>query len=200
MEGKLIILEGIDGAGKSTQVKLVKEYLESKGKKVEVSREPTHGLWGSKFLTAIKEGKKLSMAETIDILMLDRTFHVEAKLRPALNAGLWVLLDRYWPSMVAYQGAEGADTEDLIERNRKIAPEPDLAIYISLPTEEAIRRIHQRQKVVTELESAEYLEKVAEIYATFTRFPWWQRVNGEGSEAEVYSRVHSLLHLKFPEL
>lgn len=179
---------------------MIREYLESKGKKVEVSREPTHGVWGSKFLSAIKEGKKLSREETIDLLMLDRTFHVEAKLRPALKADLWVIVDRYWPSMVAYQGAEGVDTEDLIERNRKIAPEPDLALYLDLPIQEAIRRIKERQQIITQFEKEEYLNKVAEIYSTFTRFPWWQRVNAEGSEAEVYSRVHAALHLKFPEL
>lgn len=183
----LISFEGIDGSGKSTQVRRLKEYLEGKGKKVEVSHEPTGGYWGRKFLRSITTGPRMTKKEEVECLLRDRKQHY-ATFLPLLEAGVYVLLDRYFLSMVAYQGANGGEVENLLRWNRDIVPDPDLCLYLDILPEKAVERIKGRGEGETKLETLSFLTRVREIYARFT-FPWLHRIDADGNADEVATRV-----------
>ena len=104
----LIVFEGIDGTGKSTQVRLLAQALEERGLTVVTSREPTDGPFGQKLRLSMITGR-LSPEEELALFHEDRRDHVEHLILPALEAGKVVILDRYFFSTMAYQGARGFD-------------------------------------------------------------------------------------------
>ncbi len=106
--GILIAIEGIDGAGKTTQVKMLHRALKRAGISVIRSKEPTTGHWGSILRQSAFTGR-LSPREELETFIKDRTEHVETLIGPHLSSGSVVILDRYFYSTIAYQGARGAD-------------------------------------------------------------------------------------------
>src|SRR6266550_1777 len=106
--GFLLVLEGIDGAGKSTLLHKLAEYCAGRGLAVVVSKEPTDGPWGRKLRESAQSGR-LSLEEELELFLKDRAEHVKGLILPALSEGKVVLLDRYYLSTAAYQGARGAD-------------------------------------------------------------------------------------------
>lgn len=197
--GKLIVLEGIDGCGKSTQVELLKRYLEEKGKPVVTGYEPTQGLWGKRIRKAAEVGNRLSPEEETECFLLDRLMHAEGFIRPALKEGKWVIEDRYYPSTMAYQGAAGIEIEKIRMKNEAVAPIPDAAIWLDVPVELALMRVEERGKRIDAFEKKAYLEKVRENYESF-RMKWWHRIEAVGTEDEVQERIRQEMHLIFPEL
>lgn len=101
-KGRLIVFEGIDGTGKSTHIGHLRKYLEGKGLEVVQSFEPTRGRWGRMLRDSAVTGR-LSVEEEVALFLKDRREHVETLIAPALARGAWVLLDRYYLSMMAYQ-------------------------------------------------------------------------------------------------
>lgn len=101
-KGRLIVFEGIDGTGKSTHIGHLRKYLEGKGLEVVQSFEPTRGQWGRMLRDSAVTGR-LSVEEEVALFLKDRREHVETLIAPALARGAWVLLDRYYLSMMAYQ-------------------------------------------------------------------------------------------------
>ncbi len=182
--GRLIVFEGIDGTGKSTQIQLLSARLKAEGKQVLCSFEPTQGEWGRRVREAARSGTRLPMEEEIDCLLRDRQQHVEDLINPALNAGSWVLLDRYYPSMMAYQGASGADITQIQQLNEAFAPLPDLAIYIKLSLEESHRRITTRGLAPDAFEEGGFQARVAAIYDSLS-MPWWQAIDGSSSPEHI---------------
>src|SRR6188472_1861497 len=106
--GWLVVLEGIDGSGKSTVLRRLAEYCATRGRDAVVSGEPTRGQWGMKLRQSRTEGR-LTLEEALALFLKDRAEHVERLILPALEVGKVVLLDRYYLSTAAYQGARGAD-------------------------------------------------------------------------------------------
>lgn len=100
--GLLIAIEGIDGAGKTTLARRLTTTLEAAGARVVLSKEPTNGPWGTKLRQSAATGR-LSADEEAELLIRDRHEHVDTLIAPALARGDIVILDRYFPSMVAYQ-------------------------------------------------------------------------------------------------
>src|SRR5262245_42547095 len=93
--GILIVVEGIDGAGKSTQVRRIAEALRAVGETVVQSREPTDGPWGRKIRESAVSGR-MSLADELHAFVEDRREHVAGVIRPALDRGEIVVLDRYY--------------------------------------------------------------------------------------------------------
>ncbi len=129
--GLLIAIEGIDGAGKSTLARRLATTLEAAGARVVLSKEPTNGPWGTQLRQSAATGR-LSADEEAELLIRDRHEHVDTLIAPALARGDIVILDRYFPSMLAYQGAAGLPLDDLLERNA-FAPRPDVLLLLDLP-------------------------------------------------------------------
>lgn len=186
--GKLIVFEGVDGTGKSTQIGLLKQYLEEQGKEVVTSFEPTHGEWGRRVRAAAASGQRLEVQKEVEYLLRDRREHVQKVILPALTEGKWVLLDRYYPSMMAYQGATGEDVEEIRRRNEAFAPAPDMAIWLDIPVQEALRRVQNRAHEKDAFEQANFLEAVARIYATMD-MPWWRRIPAVGEVMETQTLI-----------
>lgn len=186
--GKLVVFEGIDGTGKSTQVRLLKENLEARGIEIVTDYEPTRGEWGMRVRAAAASGKRLPVEEEVDCLLRDRREHVEQLITPALERGCWVLLDRYYPSMLAYQGATGIDPAELRRLNESFAPQPDAAFWLDIPVEMALERIRSRGASNDAFEQRQFLEACRSIYASLNA-PWWHRIDATADARSVHARV-----------
>jgi|GEM_PF-40562 len=161
--GLLVVLEGIDGVGKSTVHKALAERLKTFSNYV-FSYEPTNGAYGKRLREALKEGN-LSQEEMLSLFIKDRLEHVKSLIIPSLKEGKVVILDRYYPSTIAYQGAEGFDFKELLILNETIAPTPDLLLYFDLPVETAIERLKERENEFSIFEKKEKLIMIAKNYA-----------------------------------
>lgn len=188
--GKLIVFEGIDGSGKSTQIQLLAENLKKRGIDVVTSFEPTRGPWGMRVRNAA-QGERLELEDEINCLLEDRREHVHQLIEPSLTAGKWVLLDRYYPSMMAYQGASGANVENIRLLNEEFATIPDLALWLDIPLEQSIRRIGERGPTDA-FENIDLLRACREVYASMD-IPWFQRVDGSKTAPEIALQILSLV-------
>lgn len=192
--GRLIVFEGIDGTGKSTHIRLLSEYLSERGIVVRTSYEPTRGKWGMRVREAALSGERLGVEEEIECLLKDRREHVEQLILPSLAAGEWVLLDRYYLSMMAYQGATGADVQEILRRNEEFAPAPDLAFWLDIPVELSMQRIESRGLGRDAFEKRPFQEAVARIYAAMS-FPWLHRVDATGTPDQTQGDIRRIVSL-----
>jgi dTMP kinase len=162
--GILVVFEGIDGAGKTTQAALLAERLSALGVEVVRTKEPTNGPWGQKVRASASTGR-LAPADELHAFVEDRKEHVAGLIRPALAAGKAVIVDRYYFSTAAYQGARGADPDELIRTNEAFAPKPDLLVLLTVTPQVGIARIGQRGDVSNLFEREEDLARSAAIFA-----------------------------------
>jgi dTMP kinase len=162
--GILIVFDGIDGAGKTTQVDLLAQALVAAGEQVIVSKEPTDGQWGMKLRASATAGR-MPAEEELQTFLLDRQEHLSTKVRPALDAGKVVILDRYFYSTIAYQGLRLPDIEALEPRVREGTEAPDLAIFLDIPAELAAMRIKSRDGRANDFEKTEDLEKIGRLFS-----------------------------------
>ncbi|MEM0350943.1 MAG: dTMP kinase [Archaeoglobaceae archaeon] len=156
MKGVLIAIEGIDGAGKTTIATHLLKFLQDKGYECVVFKEPSNSVYGE-ILRSLKEN--LDPEEELKLFLLDRKVDVEERIKPALEKGKIVIMDRYYYSNIAYQSARGINAEEIRKMNEEIAPKPDLVILLDLSPEKAMERIKSRGRS-TVFERKEYLEKV----------------------------------------
>ncbi|MEL6177986.1 MAG: dTMP kinase [Myxococcota bacterium] len=144
--GFLIVLEGVDGAGKTTQADAVEAWLKSHvSRPVVRSREPTQGVYGQQLRRSMAEGR-LAPEDELELFLNDRRDHVSQVIAPKLAEGAVVLLDRYYLSTVAYQGARGFDPDELLARNEAFAPVPDLLLILDLDPERGLERVRARSE------------------------------------------------------
>jgi len=160
--GFLIAIEGIDGAGKTTLANSLAQQLAHGGTVVSVTKEPTQGPWGMRLRNSAAHGR-LTPAEEADFLIRDRREHVEGLIGPALARGECVILDRYYPSMVAYQGAAGLDVDELMHAN-DFAPRADVLLLLDLAPAEGLARIRARGDVPNAFETHVTLDACREIF------------------------------------
>ena len=186
--GLLIVFEGLDGAGKTTQLGLLYDYLSGQGHDVVRLREPTDGPWGQKLRRLMVHGRGDVTPDTeLEWFLNDRREHVDQRIRPALNRKQIVLLDRYYFSTLAYQGALGCDPQSIRARNEAFAPPPDLLLLLDLPPEVGWRRLKQRG-MPSHFERLDYLERVADIFDAMD-FPYLRRIPADREPAAVQSQV-----------
>ena len=178
-KGVLIVFEGIDGAGKSTQAKMLYSRLDRSGYEVVFSREPTDGAWGKKLRTMINEGRDtLTPEQELEWFIKDRQEHVSAIVLPALQEGKIVVLDRYYFSTIAYQGALGLDPQEIEQKNTSFAPQPDLLFLVEISPQEGLKRIARaREEGADSFEREQYLEKVCEGFLRLDK-PFLHRISG----------------------
>ncbi|MGJ8725147.1 MAG: dTMP kinase [Roseibacillus sp.] len=192
--GSLIIFEGIDGTGKSTQLQLLAKVLEEQGEVVVTSREPTTGPFGQKLRASMSEGR-LSPKEELALFHDDRRDHVEHLILPALAAGKVVLLDRYYFSTMAYQGARGFDPKKIREENESFAPIPDHVFLLEVPVEVALERIGDRDGSGNTFEQEENLCACDAIFKSIDE-PYIHRVDANQAPEAIHTDI--LAHLNPP--
>ena len=159
----LLVLEGIDGTGKSTQSKLLAAALRERGMRVTSSREPTDGPYGTRLRNSATTGR-LSPEEELQLFLQDRCEHVENLINPALEAGEVIILDRYYFSSMAYQGVRGFDPAEIRRANEEFAPQPDLLLLLDLPVDTALERIGIRDGEANKFEQRASLETCSEVF------------------------------------
>jgi dTMP kinase len=166
--GRLIVIEGIDGAGKSTIVQALGGYCRENAIDAVLSREPTKGQWGQKLRDSALKGR-LSLEEELELFLRDRAEHVQSLIAPALAEGKVVLLDRYYFSTAAYQGARGADPQEILRANEQFAPQPDLVLLLDLDPCAGRSRIQSRGDTPDAFEEEEALARVRRIFLSIER-------------------------------
>ena len=179
--GKFIVIEGLDGSGKTTQAKLLEARL-SRSHNAIYTAEPSQGKIGTYIRGACLYGEK-RLLNTVEALLFaaDRIEHVENEIKPALAEGRLVLSDRYVYSSLAYQGSAGLSTAWISEIN-KHALKPDFAVFIDVLPEEVLQRLRRRRSVMENLETQ---RKVREIYMQNVEKGELSRINGNKSMKEV---------------
>lgn len=193
-KGILIVFDGIDGAGKTTQVQLLNDVLVAAGEAVTCSKEPTEGPWG-RMIKASAHNGRMTLGDELQAFVEDRKQHVQETINPALARGEVVILDRYYFSTVAYQGARGADIEAIHREMRRIAPEPDVTFLLDLSPSVALNRIAvSRGEVPNLFEREDSLQAVRGIFRTLADGDDRIRlIDAHCSVGEVYGTIARVL-------
>ena len=185
--GLLIAIEGIDGAGKSTQARLLSEALERDGIPNVLTREPTDGVYGSRIRAAASAGERLPANEELELFVKDRAEHVDSVVLPAMELGRWVVTDRYFLSTAAYQGARGLDREQILAEQEARFPAPDCALILELDVAAGLKRVSDRGENDA-FELADSLRSVAREFAALDR-PYIDRIDADRDPAAVFRAV-----------
>lgn len=188
-----IVFEGIDGTGKSTQVKLLADALQAQGREVIVSKEPTDGPHGTRLRQSAETGR-LSAQEELDLFHLDRKEHVENLIKPALARGAVVILDRYFFSTMAYQGIRGFDPIKIRKTNEAFAPLPDHVFILELDLNTALSRIGVRDGEANEFEQRDALQKCHDVFAALDD-DFIKRINAAQSPEQVHREIVDFLQV-----
>ncbi|MBW1918228.1 MAG: dTMP kinase [Deltaproteobacteria bacterium] len=198
--GFLIALEGLDGAGKTTQAHLLTTALKNGGRRVVLTHEPTEGRYGQELRRLLAQGHRvLSPARELDLFTADRREHVSGIILPALTSGAVVITDRYYYSSMAYQGARGLEVVEIQQQNESFAPIPDLVIILTLPLTQILERLARRRPQIWDaFEQADYLVKVAEIYARMSG-PHLVRLDTQAPPETVHQNIMSLVWPRLPQ-
>lgn len=191
--GFLIVFEGIDGTGKSTQCELLARSLTEKHMLNIALAEPTGGTWGAKIRRLLSEGRQgISPQEELSWFVNDRKEDIELNIMPALQDNKVVLMDRYYFSTAAYQGALGLDPEQIRLENEIFAPIPDRVLIFLTSPETCLERIESTRDQKSAFEKLDYLRNVQEIFKSFTG-PNIRFIDSVGSVPEVHEKVLSAI-------
>ncbi len=195
MPGTFIVLDGPDGAGTTTQARLLSERLEKEGHSVVLTAEPTDGPIGEWIRELLRSGTMTPLALQI-LFSADRARHIETVIEPALKAGKVIVSDRYWYSTIAYAEAQGLDTTPLLELNKNFI-QPSAVIFTLPPLSVCLERMKKRaEKDVFEQEDMQ-----KKVHAAYRRLADEDRtieivdtsLSKEESSAAVYAHIKAHL-------
>ena len=218
----LLVFEGPEGCGKTTQLRMLSEWIVARGRERQRSA-------GAPPVVAVREPGGTPLGDEIRRLLLDpasditpraesllfmasRAQLVQREIQPALENGSSVLVDRFFLSTYAYQVAgRGLPHEEIVAANRLAtgALRPDLTILLSLPVEVGLARAAQRSgRDRMEQEDPAFHERVAQAFTEFATKEWQaahpeagpvESVDARGSTKDVFTRVLSVLHGRWPD-
>ena len=188
-QGTLIVFEGIDGTGKSTQCGLLAKSLSEMQVPNIAFAEPTRGTWGMKIRKLLSDGRQgISPQEELSWFINDRKEDIEKNIMPALKENKVVLMDRYYFSTAAYQGALGLEPDQIRLENEKFAPIPDRVLIFLASPEKCLDRIESSRDQKSAFEKLDYLKNVQEIFKSFNG-PNIRFIESVGSVSDVHEKV-----------
>ena len=204
MSGRFIVLEGIDGCGKTTQLDHLTTWLPSSGlmppgAELIRTREPGGTPLGEAFRELLLHGtpgEEPSATAELLLYAADRAQHVDTVIRPALERGDWVLSDRFSGSTQAYQGDGRGLDKGLIERLEQIATgglQPELTIWLDVPLKESIRRRRGEADDRIEAEGQAFLQRVSDGFALLAAQRNWCRLEADRPVAEIKRSIERQL-------
>ena len=205
MRGRFITFEGIDGSGKSTQLRMLAGDLRARGFNIVATCEPGGTPLGRRLREAFLETEE-TVAPRAELLLFaaDRAQHVELLIRPALEEGRTVISDRYADATFAYQGAGRGFDEATVNEVIDLATgglRPDLTLFFDISVETAIRRMGSRDDSEAvrnrmDLETAEFYERVRRSYLGIAeREPErFHIINANGSVEEIHKIVAGIVN------
>ena len=196
MKGRFIVFEGIDGAGKSTQIEMLRQKLTGEGRKVFITAEPTASVTGGILRDALSGNYKRSASELAAMFLSDRIFHnvnESVGINQALERGFDVISDRYYYSSFAYQGLD-SDIDWVINMNLNCPDirKPDLCIFLDLDAEKSKARIDTNRATVEIFENEETLNKIRnKFFDVFKRLPDENIavIDASGSVDDVFEKI-----------
>jgi dTMP kinase len=187
--GCLLVFEGLDGSGKSTQARELARVLRAAGHTLLETFEPSDGPTGARIRAMARSGETLPPEQELRWFVEDRRVHVHDTLAPALAEGRTIVCDRYFLSSVAYQGARGLDWRGILAQSEAEFPLPDLVLLLEVEPAAGLARVRERGAAIEGVfERADFLERVAAIFAALER-PYIERIPAAGSVAEVHACV-----------
>jgi len=202
--GRFLVLEGIDGCGKTTQIERLRRWLPQSGllpagAQLLVTREPGGTPLGQalrqQLLHPPGDGAPCSTAELL-LYAADRAQHVQEHIRPALEAGHWVLCDRFSGSTAAYQGYGRGLSLELIDQLTLVATgglQPDLTVLLEIPLQESLRRRGHRDADRIEAAGEAFLARVCAGFAALAAQGGWRRVDACQSPDQVTAALQAAL-------
>lgn len=220
----LLVFEGPEGCGKTTQLRMLSEWIVARG------GQGRKGASGPPTVVAVREPGGTPLGDEIRRLLLDpssdivpraesllfmasRAQLVEREVQPAVDNGAVVLVDRFFLSTYAYQvGGRGLPHEEIVAANRLAtgALRPDLTILLSLPVDEGLARATKRSgRDRMEREDPAFHERVSRAFAEFATHEWQvahpeagpvESVDARGATREVFARVLAVLHKRWPDI
>lgn len=202
--GRLLVLEGIDGCGKTTQMAHLADWLPTSGlmpstARLIQTREPGGTALGQALRELLLHPPEAAGPEPVAELLLyaaDRAQHVAQVIRPALQRGDWVLSDRFTGSTMAYQGFGRQLDQALIHQLASIATgglTPDLTIWLSLPVAVGVARRGERRADRIEAAGLAFLQRVADGFAAQAAAQGWLEVRADRPLAQVCEALELLL-------
>jgi len=202
-KGKFITVDGVEGAGKSTQIDLICSYLHEKGIEVVRTREPGGTEVGEKIRSVLLDVDNQEMHSDTELMLMfsSRNELIQNKIIPALNEGYWVVSDRFTDASFAYQG--GGRMLDL-NRISELADwvlgdfKPDLTLLLDVSVEIGMQRIEARAaKDRIELEERAFFERVRSVFISRSEsFPERIKlIDASGSVNDIQSKIRALLDL-----
>ena len=199
MTGRFITLEGGEGAGKSTQARMLAEALRAGGRDVVVTREPggTQGAEAIRALLLSTEGEGWGARAEALLFAAARADHVERLIRPAIERGAWVICDRFLDSSRAYQGGGSGLSDQDIRALHAIGSSgflPDRTIFLALDAAEATARLALRDSGVTDRIGGRDATFHARVDAAFRSFAAAEparfvEIDAAGTPEQVHARV-----------
>lgn len=186
-KGLLIVFEGIDGTGKSTQIDLLAQHLRNRNYPIVTTREPTNGQYGKRIRELYSNRKDFTKEDELDLFLNDRKEHVENLIQPALSEKKIILCDRYFLSTAAYQGVVGFNPNEILERN-SFAPDPDIALLFVIPPVLSAQRIASRGDTLNDFERLEELRKVSELFLSL-QMPYIVNIDASETIAKIHEKV-----------
>ena len=199
--GKFITIDGVEGAGKSTQIDLICSYLHRKGIEVVRTREPGGTEVGEKIRSVLLDVENQEMHSDTELLLMfsSRNELIQNKIIPALNDGYWVVSDRFTDASFAYQGGGRmlnldriAELEGWVLGDFK----PDLTVLLDVSVEVGMARIEARAaKDRIELEEREFFERVRSVFIRRSEtFPERIKlIDASGAVDDIHSKIRALI-------
>ncbi|MAR25848.1 MAG: dTMP kinase [Flavobacteriaceae bacterium] len=208
MRGKFIVIEGIDGCGKTTQIDEISRWLPTSGlmknnSKLVNTREPGGSLLGKKLRNLIldnnKDNKPSSLAELL-LYSADRAEHVSKIINPALENEDWVISDRFADSTLAYQGYGREIDLKIIKNIESIVcqgVQPDLTIFLEISAKESILRRKNLIPDRIESEGIKFLEKVNEGFRLIAKEKSWKVISATKNINTISNEIKEILLKNF---
>ena len=201
-QARFITVEGIEGAGKSTCLNLIRECIRQHGWPIEVTREPGGTQLGEDLREMLLGRRHEGMADSTELLLMfaARAEHLHARILPALNAGSWVLCDRFTDATYAYQGyGRGIELERIaaLEQWVQGARRPDLTLLMDLPVEMGLERAGRRSEPDRfERQTIDFFERVRNGYLSLARAEpgRFRVVDASQSLHAVSLQIRALIH------
>ncbi len=180
-----IVVEGLDGCGKTTQGKAINNWLIQEGRETLLTGEPSNNQIGL-FLREVLMGVQKTDPKTLALLFTaDRYWHLEKEVKPALNEGKIVVMERYVNSTIAYQAAQGVERKWIREVNR-FAIKPDLTLFLDMKPEIAAQRADSGEI----FENREFQEKV---YVEYMKLKDMIIVEADKTREQVFHEIKEVI-------
>ena len=208
MPGKFIVIEGIDGCGKTTQIKEISTWLPNSGlmekqSRLVKTREPGGSDFGLKLREILLDNNEIIHPDPLTELLLysaDRSEHISKVILPALNKSDWVISDRFSDSTLAYQGFGRGLNKTIIKQLENIVCQglkPDLTIFLEIPPKISIARRRNKTPDRIESEGIKFLEKVNDGFEIIAKEKNWEIISAYQEVAKITDKIKDSLIRNF---